>query len=259
MEFRFVASIGIREGAFGMDIAEMERLVREATQDADLHPSEIPSIDLYLDQITSLVLEKKREASKHFEDRVLTKTMINNYSKDGLLSPIKGKKYSKEHILQMLLVYEMKNTLSIGEIKRILQNLYGHEAYDSRMLEEIYSNYLSLKELERVNAWDQIKRFAEDARLNVEDEGDFLTLLLGLCAMSSYLKNTVQLLLSAHYPELIDEKVREEQEKEEVKRQKAEQKAEAKRQKNTKETKEKKDDKKGKEKNADVSSEEGDA
>ena len=100
-----------------MDIREMERLVREAVSDADLHPSEIPAIDLYLDQITSLVSEKRKDASPLFADRVLTKTMINNYSKDGLLSPIKGKKYSKEHILQMLLVYEMKNTLSIGEIK----------------------------------------------------------------------------------------------------------------------------------------------
>ena len=215
-----------------MNMLQMEELVKEATRDADLHPSEIPSIDLYLDQITSLVADKKREASKLFEDRVLTKTMINNYSKDGLLSPIKGKKYSKEHILQMLLVYDMKNTLSIGEIKRVLQNLYGCEAYSAQMLEEIYSNYLALKALERERMWDCVNSFVSDSALNIEKEGDFLTLLLSLSSMSSYLKNTVQILLSSHYPELINEKEREEQEKEEVKRQKAEQKAEAKRQKN---------------------------
>ena len=74
-----------------MNIKEMEALIGEAVRDADLRPEEIPSIDLYLDQITSLVSEKRRDASALFEDRVLTKTMINNYSKDGLLSPIKGK------------------------------------------------------------------------------------------------------------------------------------------------------------------------
>ena len=227
-----------------MDIREMEQLVKESVRDADLHPQEIPSIDLYLDQITCLVSEKRREASELFADRVLTKTMINNYSKDGLLSPIKGKKYSKEHILQMLLVYEMKNTLSIGEIKRILQNLYGLEEYSPQFLEGIYAEYLALKKAERENAWEQIRLFAETNALDVGKEEDFLALLLGLSAMSSYLKNAVQLLLAAHYPELIDEKAREEQEKqekkeekEEVKRQRAEQKAEAKRQKGTKEGK----------------------
>ena len=99
-----------------MNIKEMEALIGEAVRDADLRPEEIPAIDLYLDQITSLMAEKLKEGSPRFEDRILTKTMINNYSKDGLISPVKGKKYSRDQILQMLLVYSMKNTLSIGEI-----------------------------------------------------------------------------------------------------------------------------------------------
>ena len=221
-----------------MDISQMEQLIREATQDADLHVSEIPSIDLYLDQITSLVSDKRREASKLFEERVLTKTMINNYSKDGLLSPIKGKKYTKEQILQMLLVYDMKNTLSIGEIKRILQSLYCLEEYDAQMLEEIYSRYLSFKETSRACMAEKVCAYVRKSKLDMGDESDFLLLLLSLSAVSSYLKNTVQVLLSEHYPELINEKEREEQEKQEkkeekedLKRQRAEQKAEWKRQK----------------------------
>ena len=215
-----------------MDIREMEHLVREAVSDADLHPSEIPAIDLYLDQITSLVSEKRKDASPLFADRVLTKTMINNYSKDGLLSPIKGKKYSKEHILQMLLVYEMKNTLSIGEIKRILQNVYALEGYDAALAERVYNRYLEIKEEERSSTWATVQSFIGESSLDPENEEDFFTILLGLSAMSSYLKNTVQILLETHYPDLNEEKTREEQEKrEEAKRQKAEQKAEQKRQK----------------------------
>ncbi len=243
-----------------MDIREMERLVREAVRDADLYPSEIPAIDLYLDQITSLVSEKRKDAAPLFEERVLTKTMINNYSKDGLLSPLKGKKYSKEHILQMLLVYEMKNTLSIGEIKRILQNVYALEEYDAALAERVYSRYLSIKEKEREATWQTVHAFLEETALDSEREEDFFTLLLGLSAMSSYLKNTVQILLESHYPDLNAEKTREEQEKrEEAKRQKAEQKAEAKRQKaEQKPEKKEKDKEKAKEKNApDGDAEEG--
>lgn len=208
---------------------ELNALLSEAVRDADLHPREIPSIDLYLDQITSLADEKRKEGSPHFADRALTKTMINNYSKDGLLSPIKGKKYTKEQFLQMLMVYEMKNTLSIGEIKRVLQNLYALPEYDAASLERIYTRYLAIKEGERAATVDGVLNFAEQQNIDLENEEDFLVFLLGLSAMSSYLKNTVQILLESHYPDLNEEKTREEQEKKEAaKRQKAEQKAEKK-------------------------------
>lgn len=209
-----------------MNENELKTLLAEAVRDADLHPREIPSIDLYLDQITSLADEKRREGSPRFADRALTKTMINNYSKDGLLSPIKGKKYTKEQILQMLLVYEMKNTLSIGEIKRVLQNLYALPDYDAASLERIYTHYLALKEDERAATVESVVSFADQKELNLENEEDFLAFLLSLSAMSSYLKNAVQILLESHYPDLDEEKTREEQEKKEAaKRQKAEKKA----------------------------------
>jgi hypothetical protein len=215
---------------------ELKTLLAESVRDADLHPQEIPSIDLYLDQITSLVDEKRKEGSPRFADRALTKTMINNYSKDGLLSPIKGKKYTKEQILQMLLVYEMKNTLSIGEIKRVLQNVYALPQYDAATVERIYTRYLAIKEQERATVVDGIAKFAEQEKLNLADEEDFLAFLLSLSAMSSYYKNAVQILLEAHYPDLNEEKSREEQEKKEAaKRAKAEQKAEKKASKNKKE------------------------
>ena len=177
----------------------MEELIRDAVNDADLRPEEIPAIDLYLDQIISLVAEKRREGSPRFYDRELTKTMINNYSKDGLIAPIKGKKYSKDQILQMLLVYSLKNTLSIGEIKRILQNTYDSKDYSSEMLEDVYSRFLDVKEIEREQAWNLTSLFAKYTELDVEKESDFLLLLLGLSAMSSYLKNAVQALLADHY------------------------------------------------------------
>ena len=178
---------------------KMEELVRDAVNDADLRLGEIPSIDLYLDQILSLADAKRREGSERFYDRELTKTMINNYSKDGLIEPIKGKKYSRDQILQMFLVYSLKNTLSIGEIKRILQNTYSLKEYNSEMLEEIYGRFLAIKDFEREHAWEKVTAFLEREELDVEKESDFLTLLLRLSAMSSYLKNIVQALLEEHY------------------------------------------------------------
>lgn len=209
-----------------MNLQEMEMLVKDAVNDADLRPEEIPSIDLYMDQITSLVADKLKSGSERFHDRVLTKTMINNYSKDGLISPIKGKKYNKEQILQMLLVYSMKNTLSIGEIGRVLQNVYMGKNYGEEMLQSVYLRFLDIKELERSEIWGMIGDFTERCEFDLEKDEDFFTFLLGLAAWSSYLKNVVQALLEARYPEDIKaEKVRiEKQEKAEAKQQKKEKK-----------------------------------
>ncbi len=209
-----------------MDLQEMKRLVEDAVGDADLRPEDIPAIDLYLDQITSLASGKLREGSPRFYDRVLTKTMINNYSKDGLLSPINGKKYSKEHFLQMLLVYALKNTLSIGEIKRILQNIYRMPDYEAEQLCAVYNRFLDIKQDLRDRAWNFTEHFYQTEHLNPDNEQDFFLLLLGLSAMSSYLKNTVQALLEAHYPDLNAERERAERErKEELRRAKEEKKA----------------------------------
>ena len=212
-----------------MELHEIEVLVKDAVKDADLRPEEIPSIDLYVDQITSLTCDKLREGSARFQDRILTKTMINNYSKDGLISPITGKKYSKDRIIQMLLVYAMKNTLSIGEINRILQTVYAQPDFTPEMLESTYSRFLDIKEMERNAAWDGFCRFVEQTELDLSSDADYFTLILSLSAASSYLKTITQALLEAKYPEIDPEK--EQQAKDELKRKKKELKKEGKKQK----------------------------
>lgn len=182
-----------------MNHEEMKDLVAEAVRDVDLRAEEIPSIDLYLDQITSLMADKLTEGSERYADRILTKTMINNYSKDGLISPVNGKKYNKEQILQMLLVYSMKNTLSIGEIKRVLQNVYASPNYGEEMLESVWQRFLSIKDLERAEAFDTVSGFLTRLELDPDNDADFFTFLLGLSAWSSYLKSIVQALLEARY------------------------------------------------------------
>ena len=212
-----------------MELYELEQLVRDGVNDVDLRPEEIPSIDLYVDQITSLTTDKLNQGAERFRDRVLTKTMINNYSKDGLISPIKGKKYSKNHILQMLMVYSLKNTLSIGEINRILQTVYKQPDYSSEMLEQIYGRFLDIKESERCEAWDGFCEFVEHTKLDLSNDNDYLTLILSLASASAYLKSVTQALLEAKYPEINPEK--EQQEREDQKKQKKESKKESKKEK----------------------------
>ena len=73
--------------------------------------ADIPSIDLYMDQVTTF-MDRHLSGNKRFDDdKILTKTMINNYSKNNLLPPPVKKKYSREHIILLILIYYYKNIL----------------------------------------------------------------------------------------------------------------------------------------------------
>ena len=65
---------------------------------------EIPGIDLYMDQVTTFMDEHLKDTRRHPEDKVLTKTMINNYAKNNLLPPPVKKKYSKDHMLMLIFI-----------------------------------------------------------------------------------------------------------------------------------------------------------
>ena len=157
-----------------------------------------------------------------FSDRVVTKTMINNYSKDGLIKPVKGKKYSKEHIIQMLLIYSLKNTLSINSVKRLLNGVYS-EGFDGEKLADGYDKYVDLKESNRALSLEIVKNFAESNGLDTESEDGFFAFLLGLVSLAADLKNISVALLESRYPdldevrraELEEERLRIKQEKEE--------------------------------------------
>ncbi|MDD2969076.1 MAG: DUF1836 domain-containing protein [Lachnospiraceae bacterium] len=85
---------------------------------------DIPNIDLYMDQVTTLMDKKLKNTSRYpGEDKILTKTMINNYAKNNLLPPPVRKKYSKEHVLVLIFIYYYKGLLSIHDIQSILNPL----------------------------------------------------------------------------------------------------------------------------------------
>ena len=84
--------------------------------------SDIPNIDLYMDQVTTFMDKNLRKNSRHpEEDKVMTKTMINNYAKNDLLPPPIKKKYSKEHVLVLIFIYYYKGILPISDIQALLE------------------------------------------------------------------------------------------------------------------------------------------
>lgn len=110
----------------------------------EISVEDFPDIDLYMDQVIQL-FERKFSGAKRTEDeKVLTKTMINNYAKAGLFFPIKNKKYSKEHLILISLIYQLKGVLSIQDIKYTLEGLNNRITEEDFDLAGFYDSYQKL-------------------------------------------------------------------------------------------------------------------
>jgi hypothetical protein len=83
---------------------------------------DIPNIDLYMDQLLTFMDDSLHKSVRRpGADKILTKTMINNYAKNDLLPPPVKKKYSKDHIIILIFIYYYKSILSINDIHTLLK------------------------------------------------------------------------------------------------------------------------------------------
>ncbi len=141
--------------------------------------SELPNIDLYMDQLTTFMDDRLKKTTRYPDkDKILTKTMINNYAKNDLLPPPVRKKYSKDHLILLIYIYYFKSILSINDIQTLLEPLKERFQIsdDEFNLSEIYKTTIELQkeELEPV-VEDLKKKYARsqetynDSELTVEE------------------------------------------------------------------------------------------
>ena len=227
-----------------MEREALYHIAEDALRDEELSVGEIPAIDLYVDQIINLVSDKLKSGSERYRERQLTKTMINNYSKDGLITPVKGKKYNREQIVQILTVYTLKNTLSIGEIKRLLHGAYAGESFGGEELAALYDRYLALKRENRALAMETMEEMMTRYELTVGEEMDEMLLIGSLLSLSAFLRSMAQALIDEKYPQPVEPEEKKEKEKDkekdkEEKKDKAEEKKEKAKKEKSKEKKKK--------------------
>lgn len=170
----------------------LENIIEKESQKSSLVSKDIPDLDLYMDQIMTLFETHLANNKKNEEDKLLTKTMINNYSKAKVITPVKGKKYTKEQILQMLIIYQLKNNLSIQEIKELLTPIYESDTD----LSLLYDHFIDIKQVMNQQLQKLIQQILEDFNLQIENQEDFFLLVASLSSLSHSLTSIAEALIN---------------------------------------------------------------
>ena len=147
----------------------LHKLVEEVSLFNEIDIRDIPNIDLYMDQVTTFFDDRLGHLKRGDNDTILTKTMINNYTKDKVLIPPKSKKYSKEHMILLILIYNLKQILSINDIKSLLMPLTKEilaDEDDSISLEDVYSAFIDIKSEELAG----FHKYFEDRFSNIKEK-----------------------------------------------------------------------------------------
>ena len=212
--------------------ADISKILKSIIEKMDLiEADEIPNIDLYMDQVTTFMESHLGNLKRNPEDKVLTKTMINNYAKNELLPPPDKKKYSKNHVIMLTFIYYFKNVLSISDIKTLMKGItekHFKEGSEPK-LEDIYSEVLRFQP-DIVDLVERdLEKKTELANQTFEDvtgDAGYLKLFSILCFLSFdiYIKKTLveavidKLSLSEHEKRESEKKEHEKRESEKSKK-----------------------------------------
>ena len=168
----------------------LESIIESLSKMEYVKSSEIPNIDLYMDQVLTFMNGHLEDAKRYENDKIMTKTMINNYAKNHLLPAPDKKKYSKEHILVLIFIYYFKNILSIGDIQSILNPLTNRYFANGRELnlEKIYEEVFSLEKGQIEQLIETLSKDYQRAGTTFVDEAEedkeFLQIFSFICMLS---------------------------------------------------------------------------
>jgi hypothetical protein len=186
------------------------KLLEEVSQFNEITPIEIPSVDLYMDQVTTLFEDKLSHLKRTKDETILTKTMINNYSKAKILSPVKNKKYNKEQIMLLIIIYNLKQILSLEDIKLLLDPIINKLNSDSSdfNLQKLYEGFLKVKNTQNEDFQNTFLKESISTKMtayleNEENIGteDIILLVLSLVNSASIQKRMAEKLIDNLFKE----------------------------------------------------------
>ncbi|MFD1032195.1 DUF1836 domain-containing protein [Metaplanococcus flavidus] len=178
-----------------------QKIIDRMALEKQISVEEIPKIDLYVDQVIQLFDTGFSEMKRNPDEKILTKTMINNYAKGKLFYPVSNKKYSRNHVMLISLIYQMKSSLSINDVKRVLAGINDKAAQKELDLSSFYESYLEVQryngELFKENLEQQVNKVQADSTAFGDDREEIEKVLLiaSLVHMSNLYRRAAELLV----------------------------------------------------------------
>lgn len=156
-----------------------------------IRAEDIPDIELYMDQVTTFMGAHLKNTTRNPEsDKILTKTMINNYAKNNLLPPPSKKKYTKDHVLLLIFIYYYKGILSISDIQELLRPITDHffangEELDlAGVYEEVFGLEQEQKNILKADVEEKFRIAQGTFKDAPEDTREFLKIFSFICMLS---------------------------------------------------------------------------
>jgi hypothetical protein len=188
---------------------DIQEFIKEIKAYDSIRLDEIPEYRLFISQIEEFFDKKLGKNTDDDEDRkTISKTMIQNYIKDGLIMPPEGKSYNRNHIILLALIYNLKPILTIRDIKKLLLPILEMADDDSQAnkIESMYSTYFALKESyldEFINLIEHDLKIM-DEKLNEEYNGEWqkipkILLVLMLITQANIRKRLAERIIELYF------------------------------------------------------------
>ncbi len=175
-----------------MNENEILNILKEYIEIEDISADKIPNIELYMDQVTTFIEDNLKYYKRNDEQKIMTKTMINNYIKDKILDPPNKKKYNKNHLILLILIYYLKPILSINDIGLILKNKQGYIA-------DIYDKFIDYKKISDNKFYNDMENFIKDIQKNEDDDTSLILFLLNIINEASQRKYLAEKIIDLYF------------------------------------------------------------
>lgn len=169
----------------------VKNTIEEYVSTGKISANDFPEMEIYMDQAETFLNKELSVYKKSEKDKVITKTMIGNYVKHNMMPRPVNKKYSKDHLIMLALIYYLKGTFQMEEIEKIVHPLienYNSEFDDKIDLAVLYEGILGVQAKEQESLAQSVTNMIEESKYHLREtelsDDDMLELFMLIVNLS---------------------------------------------------------------------------
>ena len=169
----------------------VRQTIDEYIEKSKIKTDAFPDMEIYMDQAETFLNRELDIYKTNEKDKVITKTMIGNYVKHNMLPRPVNKKYSRDHMILLALIFYLKGTFQMEEIEKIVKPLidnYNSEFDDKIDLNVLYEGILDVQSKEQESFADSIYNIIDESKFRLREtelsDDDMLELFMLIVNLS---------------------------------------------------------------------------